>query len=254
MQNEELQRTQAELEASRARYFDLYDLAPVGYLTLSEQGLILQANLTLAKLLGVTRSALVKHPLSCFVVPEDQDINYLHFKQLFETGGPQVWEMRLARKAAAPFWTCVEATTVQDADGPSVCRAVVSDITERNRARQELLNAHRRTTAILESVSDGFNTYDREWRCTYVNPAGAKMFGKTVEELHPGIALDQVGKDALVVRGQMLHQDKSHAGIVGGHSGKEGFERCQPSGRGANPDNGTFRTRLPGWQLDRSPI
>ena len=63
MQNEELRRAQAELEASRARYFDLYDLAPVGYFTLSEQGLILEANLTAASLLGVARGALVKQPL-----------------------------------------------------------------------------------------------------------------------------------------------------------------------------------------------
>ena len=63
MQNEELRRAQEELEASRARYFDLYDLAPVGYFTLSEQGLILEANLTAATLLGVARGALVKQPL-----------------------------------------------------------------------------------------------------------------------------------------------------------------------------------------------
>jgi len=183
MQNEELHRTQEELEASRARYFDLYDLAPVGYLTLSQQGLILEANLTFAKLLGVTRGALVQQPLSRFVLPEDQDIRHLHLKQLFQTGRPQVWEMRLLRAAAAPFWTCVEATSAEDAGGASVCRAVVSDIAERNRIRQELADAHHRITAILESVSDGFNRFDREWRCTYGNPAGAKMFGQTVEEL-----------------------------------------------------------------------
>lgn len=55
MQNEELCRAQVELSAAKARYFDLYDLAPVGYCTISEQGLILQANLTAATLLGVAR-------------------------------------------------------------------------------------------------------------------------------------------------------------------------------------------------------
>jgi signal transduction histidine kinase/ActR/RegA family two-component response regulator len=67
MQNEHLRRTQGELEASRARYFDLYDLAPVGYCTLSEKGLILEANLTAATLLGAARGALVKQPITRFI-------------------------------------------------------------------------------------------------------------------------------------------------------------------------------------------
>src|SRR5512136_844198 len=74
MQNEELRRTQAELEASRARYFDLYDLAPVGYFTVCEEGMILETNLTFANLLGVARGVLVKQPLSRFILPEDEDI------------------------------------------------------------------------------------------------------------------------------------------------------------------------------------
>ena len=86
MQNEELRRMQEVLEASRARYFDLYDLAPVGYFTLSEQGLILEANLTAATMLGVPRGALVKQPLTRLIVPEDEDIYYLHRKRLLETG------------------------------------------------------------------------------------------------------------------------------------------------------------------------
>jgi len=104
MQNEELRRAQVELEASRARYFDLYDLAPVGYFTLSQQGLILEANIAAANLLGVARGALVKAPLSRFVAREDQDVYYRHRKQLFETGAPQVCELRLVRQADTPFW------------------------------------------------------------------------------------------------------------------------------------------------------
>ena len=123
MQNEELRRAQGELEASRARYFDLYDLAPVGYFTLSEQGLILEANLTGAGLLGVARSALVKQPLTRFILPEDQDIYYRHRKQLFETGAPQVCELRMLRADAAPFWARLEATAAQDAEAARPCAA-----------------------------------------------------------------------------------------------------------------------------------
>src|SRR5665811_880099 len=76
MQNDELRRVQLELEASRARYFDLYDLAPVGYVTVSDAGVIPEANLTAATLLGVPRSALVKRPISRFIVKSQQDIYY----------------------------------------------------------------------------------------------------------------------------------------------------------------------------------
>ena len=100
-----------ELEASRARYFDLYDLAPVGYFTLSEQGLILEANLTAARLLGVARGDLVKQPLSRFILPEDQDIYYRHRKQLLERRAPQAWDLRLLRKDAAPFWARIRSHT-----------------------------------------------------------------------------------------------------------------------------------------------
>jgi len=155
MQNEELRRTQEELEASRARYFDLYDLAPVGYFTLSEQGLILEANLTAAKLLGVARGALVKQPLSRFVLREDQDIYYLHRKALMEKGAPQAWELRMLKDDAAPFWVRVEATTAMGTDGVFVCRAVVSNITETKRA-QRLIQTH---SAELQEFAYGF-THD----------------------------------------------------------------------------------------------
>ena len=137
MQNEELRRTQVELEAAWVRYFDLYDLAPVGYFTFSEQGLILQANLTAATLLGVSRAALVKEPVSRFVHREDQDVFYRHRKKLFETDAPQAYELRLVRGDGAQFWAQLETTSAQVPGVGAVARAVVSDITDRKRADEE---------------------------------------------------------------------------------------------------------------------
>jgi two-component system cell cycle sensor histidine kinase/response regulator CckA len=138
MQNEELRRTQAELEASRARYFDLYDLAPVGYFTISEQGLILEANFTAATLLGAARGALVQQHLTRFIVPEDQDRYYLHRKRLLTTGARQVLDLRLQKKDGTQLWARFEATRTPDAEGAGeVCRVVVSDISEVKRLEQE---------------------------------------------------------------------------------------------------------------------
>jgi PAS domain-containing protein len=60
MQNEELRAAQAALDTAQARYFDFYDLAPVGYLRVNARGLIEQANLTTASLLGMARDALIR--------------------------------------------------------------------------------------------------------------------------------------------------------------------------------------------------
>jgi len=89
----------------------------------------------------VPRGDLVEAALSRFVLREDQNIYYLHSKALLETGVPRAWELRLLRKDAAPFWARVEATLAQNADGASVWRAVVSDITETKRAEQ-LIQTH----------------------------------------------------------------------------------------------------------------
>ena len=84
LQNEELRHAQAEIETSKARYFDLYDFAPIGYFTLSEKGLIIEANLTACSLLGVARNKLLNFPLSRFILADDASIYHLHLNKLFE--------------------------------------------------------------------------------------------------------------------------------------------------------------------------
>jgi hypothetical protein len=99
MQNEELRRAQTELDASRARYFDLYDLAPVGYFTLSEQGFILEANQR-CQFAGQAQASWPSSPFR-FILKRTRPH---HLQSLFEThsassgvGEPQAFELRMVR-------------------------------------------------------------------------------------------------------------------------------------------------------------
>lgn len=144
MQNDELRRSEAALEASRARYFDLFDLAPVGYISLNEAGLMLEANLTAARLLGVTRGTLAGQLLSRFILPDDQDSYYLHRRRLFATGVPQVLELRMRREDGTNFWARIDATTAPDVEaGAEVCRATVTDISDRKQLKGERVQFER---------------------------------------------------------------------------------------------------------------
>lgn len=137
MQNDELRQAHVALQASRARYFDLYDLAPVGYFTLSKEGLILEGNIAAATLLGVARGALAKKRISQFIIKEDQDVYYLHRKLLVETGEPQSCELRLKGKSAMPVWARLQLTVAEDERGESVSRLIMLDITARKEAEEE---------------------------------------------------------------------------------------------------------------------
>ncbi len=134
MQNEQLRQTQQELDGARARYFDLYDLAPVGYCTVDENGLILETNFTAAVLLDVLRNDLVNKPVSRFIPKSDQDIYYRCRKALFTESQPQECELQMLKREGAPFWVHMRLSAAQDSTGAPVQRLVLSDISQRKRA------------------------------------------------------------------------------------------------------------------------
>jgi PAS domain S-box-containing protein len=183
MQNEELRRAYSELEATRARYFDLYDLAPIGYCTLNEQGLILQANLTAAILLGVVRSELVDRPISRFVFREDQDIYYLHKKQLLETGGPQAWDLRLVKPDGTPIWAHLEAAVAEDEDGAPILRIMLSDVSARKQAEEALIKEGALHSAIFNSANFLSIATDPEGVIQIFNVGAERMLGYTAAEV-----------------------------------------------------------------------
>ena len=153
MQNDELRQTQAKLDAARSRYFDLYDLAPVGYCTVNEQGLILEANFTAATLMDSVRSDLVNQPVSRFIVRADQDCYYRARKTLFEDGTSQECELQMLKRSGAQFWVHVRMSAAQDALGAPVQRMVLSDISERKRL-DAALQTNNQELGVARAVAD----------------------------------------------------------------------------------------------------
>ena len=138
IQNDELRRTQLELDAVRKRYFDLYDLAPVGYCTISEKGVILEANLTAASLLGVSRLEMTESPFSHFIRKEDQDSLYLHHRRLFAGDDKQDFDLRMLKTDGTVFWAHLTETQAHDAAGLPVARIALTDISEQKQAEATL--------------------------------------------------------------------------------------------------------------------
>ncbi len=152
MQNEDLRTSQIELTEMRDQYAELYDFAPIGYITLSNKGLILQSNLTFTQMLGVPRQELVNQPLAAFIAKEDSDIYYRKLNKVIDTPGKHSCELRLRTKPGVLLWTNLDCVCVQSSD--SECNQIrigLSDISERKKAE----SFSKRNTEILEMIATG---------------------------------------------------------------------------------------------------
>lgn len=132
MQNEELKKSQTELEVAKERYFELYELAPEGYLVISEKGLILESNLTAANMLGHARTNLLKQRLSQYIDKDDYSSYFNHRKKLFESIVAQECELRMIKSDGTIFWGHLKANVVK-IEGELMCRLILSDISERKK-------------------------------------------------------------------------------------------------------------------------
>jgi PAS domain S-box-containing protein len=164
MQNEDLRLSQTELEESRSKYADLYDCAPVGYLTLDGRGGIEEANLTAATLLGVEHHKLRDHFFSHFLVEADR----LVFLGLLSRDFPQKKlreEFRLQDINGGRRTMLLDILFLQDAKGQKRLRITMTDITERKLAEEALQQAHYKLEQrVLERTTELQNTVDQlQW-------------------------------------------------------------------------------------------
>lgn len=130
MQNEELYKTQEELYDAKMRYFELYDMAPVGYLSLSSEGLILETNLASAEILATPRKKLNNQALSDFIYSEDQNIYYMFRKTIANSKKRQSCELRMRNSEGKVFWTQITASSKNKGSEYSSCKLIFSDISD----------------------------------------------------------------------------------------------------------------------------
>jgi PAS domain S-box-containing protein len=198
-QNANLRRTQSELDAARARLLYLYDQAPVGCCTLSEQGLILQANLTATTLLGVAPNGAVEQPLARLILPEDQDIYARFLLRLAKSDAAQACEVRRLCPDGAPRWTRLQATAGQDAEGTPVLHVVISDITELTQPGAQIQSSRGMLQTVIDQALYLFYVKDLDGRfilasqslATFLGAPQDRLIGKTSHDFLPKAIADQ---------------------------------------------------------------
>jgi PAS domain S-box-containing protein len=153
MQAEELRNAHLALEESRDKYRDLYDFSPVGYLTLNDNGLIEEVNLTGAALLGVDRRSIVNTRFSSFITRSDAEAWFHYFMQVQNQKEEQHCALMLQRKDGSVFPSRMEGIMIHDLSNQKpVVRLAFSDITDIRRAEDALQLANKKLN-LLSSIT-----------------------------------------------------------------------------------------------------
>jgi PAS domain S-box-containing protein len=183
MQNEALRQSRIDLEASRDRYIDFYDSAPVGYVTLSDSGLITEINLTGAEMLGMDRATLLQRRFSTSVATGGRDHWQEHLIRVLSRDAKLDCELTLVR----PDGSCIDVRldslrVVKDGHSSSI-RTVLTDITERKRVENALTTTINFSNKLTEFMQEGLSMVDAEGAHLDVNPAMCRITGFSREEL-----------------------------------------------------------------------
>jgi len=186
MQNTELQQTQEQLITTRDRYLDLYDFAPVGYLTINGEGVILHANLTSADMLGIARHALVHQPLTRFIARDGQEPYHFFRQRLLQSDGPQTVELPQLKTGGGRFWARLDAIVAREAslDGKgevTVYRLTISDISARKQAEAESAHHAAELMATFTSIADGLIVFNPAGDIIRMNEAATHLLGYAPE-------------------------------------------------------------------------
>lgn len=185
MQNREMREVQQRLEEARDRYADLYDFAPMGYLTLEETGRILEINLTGAAMLGDERANIIGTPFSARLALNDSQLFFLYLNRVFRSTGTSniVTELKIKRGGVEHDVRLESAPMTGTAGQSRTCRMVMTDISEQKRTTGALQQTRSAQEALLNTIPAMTYFKDTDLRFTAVSQVFADFFGRPAADI-----------------------------------------------------------------------
>ena len=183
MQNRELRDAQRALEEARDRYADLYDFAPIGYMTLNANGVIQEINLTGAGMLGRHRVELLDKPLSPYLEPGHSKAFFRHLNRAFDDDAKTTVELALRSGNGNTLWVLLESLRSRG-QGLILCRTAMLDISERRESENLRRESESRLALVADNVSVLIAYVDANRRYVFNNAAYERWFGHSRDYIH----------------------------------------------------------------------
>ena len=180
MQNEELQQARSELESFLVRYTDLYDFAPVGYITLNGKGFILQVNLTGALMLGVERSRLVNSCFLRFIATDYRSAFTSFLAKILNSHAQETTVVGLQKEGGGTIFVHIEARVCKSGQE---CHIALIDITAQKQAEKLLWESEQKYRTLFENTAQGIVINDQDGRIVSANQAAENILGLTINQM-----------------------------------------------------------------------
>jgi diguanylate cyclase (GGDEF)-like protein/PAS domain S-box-containing protein len=184
MQNSEMKTTLLALEEAKDRYMHLYDFAPVGYLTINKSGVVIEANLTAAGMLGVEPKNLIGHGFSLFIFKRDLVIWEHLLVNIFYDYIENNCELELCKPNGSAFHALLICTQLNEDGRTKAALIAVSNIDQLKQSEEELKKSEEKYRCLFENSTDGIYISTPEGRYVDANTALVNMLGyENKEEL-----------------------------------------------------------------------
>ena len=177
IQNEELRRVQLELESTRAKYFELYNMAPVGYITLDDNLIIKEANLAASRLLGSDKSQIINKGVSSFIPSEQHESLYLHYRRLSSVRENPTHIFTIKRRDGSEVEIQFESNLGHDVRANGF-RSILTDVTELRKAELCLKNANDQLEEKVLQRTKDLSESEAKYRSLFENSLDAVLLTK----------------------------------------------------------------------------